>query len=375
MCEPKKYLTQSRLIRGMDQRRVSMRQPAILGIPLPVLVLCLLWPSMGLHASCPPAEQRGTPADRLYVNGIVLSMDDTIGTASAVAVRSGRIAAVGNDDAVACLQGPDTQVTDLTGRTLLPGFIDSHSHLAYVGIYKEHAVPLYGPPIGTVNSIDGLLAALGERAAATPDGEWVYGVGYDDTTLHEGRHPTRHDLDRISTRHPIWIYHMSFHFAAVNTLGLTRLSITVDTADPTGGIVHRDPGTRMPNGVLEEGPALQLGFGYDLPITDREAVDSIRAATALYASRGFTTAQSGQASVRQLELMQRAYTIGPTAIGPSDGVHGSPRHGGTVGGSAQARSGSGPGHAAHRSREAVRRWCDPGLHRLPSRPLPPTSWG
>ena len=288
--------------------RASVRPPGTWQALRLLHMLYLLWYGMALQAQCPPAEQRGAPADRLYVHGTVLSMDEAIGTATAVAVRDGRIAAVGDDDAVSCLQGPSTQVTDLVGRTLLPGFIDSHSHLAYVGIYNEHAAPLYGPPIGTVDSMEGLLAALRDRAAATPAGEWVYGVGYDDTTVRERRHPTRHDLDRVSTRHPIWLYHMSFHYAAVNTLGLTRLGITADTKDPAGGTVHRDPGTRVPNGLLEEGPALQLGFGYDLPITDEEAIQAIRGAADLYASRGFTTAQSGQASVRQFQLMQRAYT-------------------------------------------------------------------
>ncbi len=100
--------------------------------------------------------------------------------------------------------------------------------------------------------MDGLVSRLQERAARTPKGDWVAGRSYDDTLLAERRHPTRQDLDRASTEHPVVALHVSGHLAAVNSRGLEALGIGRDTPDPEGGRIRRDPATGEPDGVLEE---------------------------------------------------------------------------------------------------------------------------
>ena len=97
-----------------------------------------------------------------------------------------------------------------------------------------------------------LVEALKTRAGNTPKGQWVVGRGYDDTLLTEKRHPTKDDLDKVSTEHPIWIQHTSGHLGVANSVALKRAKITKDTPDPTGGVICRDANTGEPTGVFEE---------------------------------------------------------------------------------------------------------------------------
>ena len=180
-------------------------------------------------------------------------MNDAQPTVEAVAVADGVIVAVGSADAVAGHRGPDTVDVDLGGQTLSPGFIDGHSHVAQFGTQAIGA-NLLAAPDGEVETIDALVESL-RRFAESDDVNrlgWVFGTGYDDAILEEGRHPTREDLDRVSTELPVMATHISGHFAAVNSRGLEILGYSADTPDPVGGIIRRWPNSQEPNGVLEE---------------------------------------------------------------------------------------------------------------------------
>ncbi len=148
------------------------------------------------------AQQVSVP-DTIYINGSVITMDGAR-IVQAVAVRGDRIAATGTSEAIRKMAGPATTIVDLKGATMLPGLIDPHSHFPGSGTSALFSVDLSGPPVGTVDSIDALVAALHKKALATPKGEWIRGHGYDQTLLKEGVHPTRYDLDRASTDHPIF---------------------------------------------------------------------------------------------------------------------------------------------------------------------------
>src|SRR5205814_8101820 len=113
-------------------------------------------------------------------------------------------------------------------------------------------VDLNSPPMGAMRSIDDIVAALREKAARTPAGAWVVGRGYDDTLVKEQRHPTRDDLDRASTEHPIWIVHTSGHLGVGNSPALELAGITKDTPQPEGGAIRKNPRSGEPNGVIEE---------------------------------------------------------------------------------------------------------------------------
>jgi predicted amidohydrolase YtcJ len=187
----------------------------------------------------------------LYLGGPILTMDAGNRVAEALLVEGDRIAAVGSDAEVRERTGQKRRVVDLQGKALLPGFIDAHAHFPGAGIFAVF-LDLNSPPIGDIERIDSIVERLRERAASTSKGDWVVGMGYDDTLLAERRHPTRADLDRASTRHPIAIWHISGHLAVANSAALERVGIGAETPDAEGGRIRRDPQTGEPNGVLEE---------------------------------------------------------------------------------------------------------------------------
>ena len=238
-------------------------------------------------AGCSPAPQ-GLLADTVYVNGVVLTMNGESETAQAVAVRGNEIVAVGANSDVETLVGVETVVVDLEGRTMTPGFYAPHDHFPGSGRVAVTSVDLNSPPIGMIETIDQLVTALQERAAETPEGEWVQGRGYDDTLLAEGRHPTRRDLDRVSTVHPIYISHTSGHLAVANSLALELAGVTGQTADPPGGVIRRESGTGEPNGVFEESGGLVARL--IPPPTAEQQMEAYRWAVRDYVEDGVTTA-------------------------------------------------------------------------------------
>jgi predicted amidohydrolase YtcJ len=155
----------------------------------------------------------------------------------------------------------------------------------------EVFVDLNSPPIGSVERMDDLVGLLAARAKDTAPGEWIIGMGYDDTLMEERRHPTHHDLDRASTKHPVAVLHISGHLGAVNTAGLEALGIGPDTPDPEGGLIRRDPETGEPNGVLEETAIEGMQDQLDLGMLDGLRIT--RVAVRQYLAQGVTTAQSG----------------------------------------------------------------------------------
>ncbi len=234
------------------------------------------------------------PAHQLFINGTVLTMDADNRVVEALAVRGDRIEAVGSTEQVMALAQEDSEVVDLRGRTLLPGFIDAHGHFPGSGM-KVISADLNSPPIGKLTTMGDVLAALREQAAKTPAGKWVSGFGYDDTLLAERRHPTRAELDAISTEQPVVAMHISGHMLVANSAALAAVGISADTPDPEGGVIGREPGSGELNGLLEETARL----GILVKMQDMSLIDTyrlMRFAANEYAARGVTTAQSGGVS-------------------------------------------------------------------------------
>lgn len=232
-----------------------------------------------------PAEAlaaRG-PAERIFIGRAIHTMTNR--RAEALAVRDGIIISVGSAAQVRRLASPLTQITELGDRALLPGFIQAHAHFSAIA-QKSMGIALDPPPIGTIASIDALVGAL---RAAPADAGPIVGIGYDDTLLAEKRHPTRHDLDRVSTDRPVVAYHISLHFAAMNTKALALAGIDASTADPPGGVIRREAGGRAPDGVLEENALLFVRRAVPMPTAAQALAAFARTAT-LLASKGVTTA-------------------------------------------------------------------------------------
>ena len=262
---------------------------------------------MPLAALLALAADRG--AECIWRGGNLLTMDPAMPGASALAVSGGRILAVGDDETVMGLAGPATRIVDLDGLTMLPGLVDGHGHLASTALYLGFA-DVQPRPAGPVDSIGELQQALRDHRdrGGLYEG-WLIGAGYDESLIAEHRHPTRDDLDAASTEIPIFVWHVSAHFAAGNSLALRLAGIDATTQDPPGGIVRRRPGTREPDGIVEE-HALHL-YTDVLPRFDgARLLDLLDEAQRRYAAWGITTAQDGASNADEMALLRRAASAG-----------------------------------------------------------------
>ena len=244
-----------------------------------------------LTSSC--AHVSTQAADIIYSGGDIVTINDARPTAEAVAVADGKIIAVGKKPEVLKHKGNTTKMVDLQGKTLMPGFFDAHSHLLQVIIWSISA-DLYPPPMGTVDSMEKLKAALLEYKAEKKlkPGQWIVGLNYDDTLLSEKRHPTRDDLDQVSIEHPIFILHISGHLASANSKALEITGITAETEDPVGGRYVRRPGSKVPNGVMESNMAfLPVLAKVPTPSAEQAAKYVIDTLLNVYAANGTTTVQ------------------------------------------------------------------------------------
>jgi hypothetical protein len=230
----------------------------------------------------------------------VITLDAESRVVEALGVEGDRIGAVGSEAEVRAWAGAGARIVELSGRALLPGFIDAHGHYPGAGVYA-HAVDLNAPPIGTVRNLDDLVGRLRARATAQPGDDWLIGMSYDDTLLAEGRHPMRADLDRVSAERPVAATHISGHLAAVNGRGLERLGIGRETPDPPGGRIRRDASGEA-TGVLEE-TAMEAVMAQVMKPGLRGSLAIVEEANRRYLAAGVTTAQVGYASEELLSLV------------------------------------------------------------------------
>jgi hypothetical protein len=247
----------------------------------------------GHGGSTPRAAAAAQPADTIYTGGDIVTVNDAQPSAEAVAVKDGRILAVGTKaDIEKAHKGAATKLVDLAGRTLVPGLIDGHAHVAQFGTQAIGA-NLLAAPDGHVETIDDLIAEM-RKAVETQDLSltgWIFGMGYDDAIL--GRHPNRDDLDKVSTTVPVLVVHISGHFSAVNSVGLKKIGYTAATPDPAGGVIRRRPGSKEPNGVLEETAHFAHAVGAVAPKTPAASDLFMKKALELAKSFGYTTANEG----------------------------------------------------------------------------------
>jgi len=240
----------------------------------------------------------------LYFNGDIITVDEDQPRVEAVAVRDGRILAVGSQRDVRKAAGKSVVLRDLEGNTMLPGLIDAHGHISMTNKMQASA-NVSSPPVGQARSIADVLALLEEHRLKYPDAPWLTGWGYDDSLLLENRHPTREDLDKVSSDIPIMLQHVSGHLMTCNTACLALAGIDADSEDPPGGIIRRIPGSREPDGVLEEQAMLALRAV--VPTLDEtEALSLLDSTQQYYASQGITTVQDGATAGDDIRFMKTA---------------------------------------------------------------------
>jgi predicted amidohydrolase YtcJ len=254
-------------------------------------------------------------ADTIYHGGVVVTIDDSKPIAEAVAVRDGRIVAVGNKQDVLKLSSEKTVLVDLRGRALLPGFIDAHGHLMNVGVQAAVA-NLLPTPDGKVDSIDNLLIELkrwadSEAAKKILNGKLIIGLGYDDTQLKEKRHPTRHELDTISSKVAVVAIHQSGHMAVLNSKALEVAGITSASENPRGGVIVREQDGVTPAGLIDETAWFPVLFDKILPaISPGNERYFIEQGQISYLKFGFTTGQEGRATLANLIALADANLSG-----------------------------------------------------------------
>ncbi len=255
-------------------------------------------------------------ADTLYLGGSIVTMNDAQPTADAVATKDGKILAVGAKADVMKLEGAKTEVVDLRGRTLLPGFIDGHGHVSLVG-FQAISANVLPPPDGPTASVADLQKTLREFMGTAPTPKTfgvVFGFGYDDAQLEEQRHPTRDELDAVSKDLPVVVVHQSGHLGALNSKALELAGITGLSKDPEGGVIRRREGSEEPNGVLEE-IAFFAALQKLLPkFTAAQAIAMLEEGQKLYMQFGYTTVQDGRASPSDVNVAIAAAEAGKLAV-------------------------------------------------------------
>ena len=281
----------------LSQRARKMGHPVVLGFSILALLFCELGLTQTPQVS---AQQVGTQppvqdvpnlpkADNIYVHAnvytgvLATSQFSSILREEAIAVRGDRIQAVGKNVEILKLKGPQTQVIDLAGHFLMPGFNDAHMHLADAG-FQKLTVNLVG-----VKSLEELRARVLAKVETAAPGEWITGGGWDETIWPIVAVPSRWDLDEISGGHPVYLDRVDGHIAVANTRALQLASVTLASREPQGGQIDRNENGE-PTGILRETARAAVEAVIPKPNHDKRR-QAIEAALAELAQSGITSAQ------------------------------------------------------------------------------------
>lgn len=241
---------------------------------------------------------------KLFFNGIVITVDRFDTKAEAVLIEDDKIIAVGTNDEIKSLAKDGAEFIDLDGKTMLPGFIDGHSHICnQMSVFATISTPPEGP-VDSIESLQVELRRLIDEGYLLNNG-WLIASGYENSLFENNAHPTRYDLDEVSWEVPIIVLHQSGHIGAANSKALEIGGYTKESLDPEGGTICRDEVSGEPTGVLEENALIYLymtyGFGYS---SQEILIKNLENTLASYAKVGVTTAQEGGSTVDTIELLQ-----------------------------------------------------------------------
>ena len=251
-------------------------------------------------------------ADLVILNGNIITMDTNNSIVDAVACKDKKFLAVGSNEKVRAYIGKHTNIIDMEGKTVTPGFVDSHFHF-YGGGRRARSVDLR-----YVRTMDDLIDELRKKAETLPQGRWIQGFGYNESKLKEKRFPNRYDLDKASTEHPISVTRQGGHDGIrVNSLALELAGITKDTPDPPlPSLIERDIETGEPLGNLRElgaQPVNQL-IAQEPAMTREELKEGLRDTIELMLSWGITSIQEPGAPMDFLPLYQEMLRDGEFLI-------------------------------------------------------------
>jgi len=234
-------------------------------------------------------------ADIALVNANVITMDSFNSRAQGVAIRDGKILAVGSKEEITHSIGETTKIIDIEGKAVLPGFIDAHAHLTYTGMFLS-SLDLFD-----IQSVKSLLEKVREYAQTLAENKLLLGFGLDDAKYPEKRYPTRFELDEVAPNHFVMILHVTAHSSAINTKSLQYLGLSGNEPG-----VDKDPKTGVPTGVLRD-PVIETAHPKLMGLmTDEDLKRAIRVAANDAAKVGLTTIHTvgeplGSRNVRIIE--------------------------------------------------------------------------
>ncbi len=282
---------------------LSARQPALSDLfcsRMPKWRLFLAWWSLVLPGMAWAEE----PPELLLHSGKIVTVDADFSIAQALAVRDGKIVAVGTNDAVRPLAGPETRQIDLAGGTVLPGLIDSHVHPVAAALHE------FDHPIPEMDTIADVLAYIAARAAVVPEGEWITLRQVFITRLRDQRYPTRRELDQAAPRHPVMF--ATGPDAALNSLALRESGLTRDSQVTDGGTgqIEKDPQTGELTGILRSCTRLAKPKGSAKGATPAEQRDRLKQLLADYNRVGLTSITDKDASESEYALFRELHQAG-----------------------------------------------------------------
>lgn len=271
---------------------------------------------LGFAAGCSEQSPNDAAlADVVYWGGTIVTVDDAQPNAEAIAINNGLILAVGSKSSIEMSNvGPDTEIVDLEGKTLMPSFIDSHGH--YISALSvANQAKVYAPPAGPGTDVSGIIEAIETFRIANEvvPGELIQAYGYDDNVMPDGQLLNRDDLDKAFPDNPVVVGHVSMHGAVLNSAALELHGISADTETPPGGVIVREDGTNEPYGLIMETAYLPVFASLPKPAGENEILWT-KAAHRLYAEAGVTLAHEGATHADELALMQRAAEAGAHTI-------------------------------------------------------------
>lgn len=266
--------------------------------------------------------------DRLIVNATVLTMDGACPTATAFAIKGKHISAAGQTEPLLARRTRATEIEDLDGRTVVPGFIDAHSHFGPLTL-APYEIELRD---GAVRTVQDILDRVAAAARLQPPGTWIRVLGYNDLTLEDGRHPGRWELDEVAPDHLVSVVHFGYHRTVANTRALALAGILEGAQQFPCGVVHRDA-SGQPTGLLSEeatNPVLGRSLNMEIERLGAEMLDLVERNCRLHLAAGVTAVQDAWVSPRFLDVFTRAAHAGKLPIyvsplrGNAEGLFGTP---------------------------------------------------
>lgn len=242
----------------------------------------------------------------VYFGGDIITMEgDSPQYAEAVVINEGKIVFVGASKEAMTVAGEGHKMIDLEGKTLLPGFLDPHSH--FINSLGMSSQANCSPsPVGEANDVAGIVKALTDLKTEKniPDGQLIMGYGYDDTVMPDGKLLNRDDLDKAFPNNPVMVLHVSLHGAVLNSKAMEEYGVSDKTKTPEGGVIVRKPGTNEPYGLIMETAFLPIFSNLPKP-TEAELLAQLKDGQMIYAEAGVTTAHEGLSHFEDVEILQK----------------------------------------------------------------------